>query len=430
MGNIITTKNKEEDILITDNIDNNLLLKYIYNWALNSYKIDDRNMYSKDVLKKRACCTGNSIIGLEFPSYVDKNIITTNVRFEVFKNDPKSDECKFIYDNNNNIGSFFRPYDIQTNSNTESCKKFYATNKNSFCSYILNNRRLNTKFKLSDNPSSLDETIYGSLINKDLNNIIDNNAYVDCNCQNAPAVLYNYSTQYKTNTGNALSNDEIAHNTDNSCKQAISGTKAYIVQDMISNQLCINVATVGNITVKEGASNNNFKIQQSCNQSSTTNTNTNTDTKTDTNTNTKTNNQIKNTDLLSNTPIPSNTIINPSTVIQTTTPSNTITNPSTVIQTTTPNTIINPSTVIQPTTVIQQTTKPIQLTTVIQPTYKPVQPSTEIQPTKPKKSDTIIKPTNKPSQTTEKTSYFNNKTLIISVSFILFIIILLYILNS
>ena len=165
MGNHITTPDGTLKYSFTNKNSNNLLVSFIYDWALNNYTeptLDGSNL-GTNILKKRACCTRKEKIPIELP-YIDSsnNIQTMSVIIPVFEKPPTKDDCSIKIENNDSKEFY---YNIIENRASHECQDFYPK----FCSNILKIRKLN------NNNGYYNEKIYGPNINKsDLTNLNQN----------------------------------------------------------------------------------------------------------------------------------------------------------------------------------------------------------------------------------------------------------------
>jgi hypothetical protein len=239
---------------------------YIKNWALNNYQINPQmasidKIFFKDLLKKRACCTGQSIIGIDLPYYIEntKNIGISNVKLKIFDNSDAitNENCTFITDEYNTKENFkytSEPNKSVTTSNSNACKLLYKNSNNSLSRQLQENRK---KYL-----PSLYESAYGPNSNKDDNT----NPFSDLNCINSVYELYPDKFQAPS-----MSIQGIAQTNDARCNNL--GQIAWKVADeAIKGPICVNTINVGGgISSSDGA---DLKLNQSCSASSTTNTNT------------------------------------------------------------------------------------------------------------------------------------------------------------
>ena len=238
---------------------------YVRNWALNNYQINPKmaskdNIFFKDILKKRACCTGQSIIGIDLPYHIanTNKIGISNVKLKIFNNSDEitNENCTFITDQYNTKDNFkytSLPNASITTSNSSSCKLLYKDSDNSLRNQLLENRKQYLP--------SLYETAYGPNSNKDDNT----NPFSDLNCISSVYELYPDKFQAPSMSIQALTQTNDAR-----CNNL--GQIAWKVADeAIKGPICVNTINVGGgISSSDGA---DLKLNQSCSASSTTNTN-------------------------------------------------------------------------------------------------------------------------------------------------------------
>jgi len=237
---------------------------YIKNWALKNYQINPKmasndKMFFKDVLKKRACCTGQSIIGIDLPYYIEntKKIGISNVKLKIFENSDAitTENCTFVideYDTRDYFKYTSAPNLSITTSNSNACKLLYKDSNNSLRNQLQQNRKQYLP--------SLYETAYGPNSNKDDNT----NPFSDLNCINSVYELYPDKFQAPS-----MSIQALAQTNDARCNNL--GQIAWKVADeAIKGPICVNTINVGGgISSSDGA---DLKLNQSCSASSTTNT--------------------------------------------------------------------------------------------------------------------------------------------------------------
>ena len=251
MGNVIS-----ETGILKINTD---LGKYILNWALNDYNPnpkDPNQIALKNSLKKRACCTKQTFIPMAFPdidSKLDK-IILSSVKIPIFKTDQdindtnctmlinsSSDPINYKYTSGTSTGGIY--------STSEGCANIYGT----LCKTIRNNRA-----SVGDTEM---EQLYGRNPDDiDPSNLLLNNPYIDCNCQNSW-----YNIQPASVLG-GLDREVLVQNNDSRC--STPANKTYKVINKIATSICFNSMNIGgNITAKDKAA---LNMDQKCNISSTT----------------------------------------------------------------------------------------------------------------------------------------------------------------
>ncbi len=246
--------------------ENKPLNFYIKNWALQNYQINPKmaqtdKIFFKDILKKRACCTGQPTIGIDLPYYIDetKGIGISNVKLKIFENSDAitTEQCTFITDEYNKQEEFkytSKPGDTNTTSYKGGCKMLYRDSTYSLSKQLQENRKQYLP--------NLYESAYGPSTNKD----DTTNPFRDLNCINSVYKLY--PTKFSSP---GMTDDQLAQSNDPRCSN--SGQQAWKETNaQITGPICVNVMNVGgSISSSDGA---DLKLNQSCSASSTTNTNT------------------------------------------------------------------------------------------------------------------------------------------------------------
>jgi hypothetical protein len=242
---------------------------YIKNWALNNYQINpemvkkssDKSIF-KNLLKKRACCTGQATIGIDLPYitetskisikniqvqiFEDTNLITDDLCTMVYKEIPSTILKSFKYTNEREKAN--------RTSNSDACTTLYDTHTYSLSKQLQENRKQYLP--------NLYESAYGPSTNKD----DTTNPFRDLNCINSVYELYPDKFQAPS-----MSIQAIAQTNDARCNNL--GQIAWKVADeAIKGPICVNTINVGGgISSSDGA---DLKLNQSCSASSTTNVNT------------------------------------------------------------------------------------------------------------------------------------------------------------
>ncbi len=370
--------------------ENKPLNFYIKNWALQNYQINPKmaqtdKIFFKDILKKRACCTGQPTIGIDLPYYIDetKGIGISNVKLKIFENSDAitTEQCTFITDEDNKQENFkytSEPGKTNTTSNSDACKMLYRDSTYSLSKQLQENRKQYLP--------NLYESAYGPSTNKD----DTTNPFRDLNCINSVYKLY--PTKFSSP---GMTDDQLAQSNDPRCSN--SGKEAWKETDaQIKGPICVNVINVGGgISSSDGA---DLKLNQSCSASSTTNTNTQ-------------NNTV--TAPVTSQPAPVTT--QPATT--TTQPAPVTTQPATTTTQQATTTTQQATTTSQPATT---TSQPAPVTTQQAPVT--TQPTTSTS-SKPAPSTTL----NQQSiQTTEETSTIINYKLYIAIGFYLYFICIIF----
>ncbi len=391
--------------------ENKPLNFYIKNWALQNYQINPKmaqtdKIFFKDILKKRACCTGQPTIGIDLPYYIDetKGIGISNVKLKIFENIDAitTEQCKFITDQYNKQEEFkytSKPGDTNTTSYSDACKMLYRDSTYSLSKQLQENRKQYLP--------NLYESAYGPSTNKD----DTTNPFRDLNCINSVYKLY--PTKFSSP---GMTDDQLAQSNDPRCSN--SGKEAWKETDaQIKGPICVNVMNVGGgISSSDGA---DLKLNQSCSASSTTNTNTQ-------------NNTV--TAPVTSQPAPVTT--QPATT--TTQPAPVTTQPATTTTQQATTTTQQATTTSQPatTTTQQATTTTQQATTTSQPATTTSQPAPVTTQQAPVTTQPTTSTSSKPApsttlnqqsiQTTEETSTIINYKLYIAIGFYLYFICIIF----
>ena len=261
MGNVIISDTHKKDNTL---YDDNLLKKYILDWALNNYTVNDdtgNNLLNKDVLKKRVCCTNAQNSRIDLPQINnDLTIETITVSVNVLSALPSvnNDICKNLETNGGNKGTFtgyIKGGDKQGVEASQQCQLFYPL----FCENVKKYRSLNIK-----NDAKSFQRIYGPNVNDagigDANPI-KADSYDDCACENSAfkADPKKYNMVFSNGGGSALTGDELAQNADARCK--INPTSKYKSQDVKAEMFCMNY--MGDLTANLGK-NASYQPVQEC----------------------------------------------------------------------------------------------------------------------------------------------------------------------
>jgi hypothetical protein len=235
---------------------------YIKNWALNNYQINpemvkksnDKAIF-KNLLKKRACCTGQSTIGIDLPFindikkigiknvevqiFEDTNLITDDICTMVFKEIPSPILKNFKYTS--------KREDSKRSSNSDACKMLYVGHTYSLSKQLQENRKQYLP--------SLYQSAYGPYSNKD-----NANPFKDLNCINSVYQL-SYDNLKATDSTTPLSAQTLAQTNDPRCNN--NGQIAWKYADeSIEGPICVNTMNItGAVTSSDGAE---LKLNQGC----------------------------------------------------------------------------------------------------------------------------------------------------------------------
>jgi hypothetical protein len=240
MGNIIISD--------TGDIKQSKIGDLINDWAINEYDAGlsyNKNINkTKQLLKKRACCTRQTEMNIALPTIdLTKDGVNsfsnnyTKIKIKIFKDDiDLSNNCKIDNDDyklHDNFGH--GGYDA-----TIACETLYEGDgfNQGLCNAIKEDR---------SKQSSDEYTIaYGFPFNKDPNNIL--NVYKDCNCLNS--IYRNNITIDSTTDGRLeLNPDNIVQQFDVKCSSV--SDSAYKKTDITNERLCINQINTENITATQ-----------------------------------------------------------------------------------------------------------------------------------------------------------------------------------
>lgn len=272
MGNIISTADGELDTS-TD------LGRFIKDYALNEIAIDARQVsnpteyldvnkrtllpISKNLLKKRACCTGQTKIPISLPAIdpVTKKLESVTILIPVFdkESDINDANCTLPYRNNENRNyKFTNNSTMFVESNSDACAELY---EQQLCPAVRNIRNKNFKDRNSK--------LYGQYPDKVTGNFKTNNAFVDCNCENSfyKNLTPTEQAAIKSNIP-MVSPDTMAQTLDIRCNSFPQIT--WKRGDVRAKNLCVNTVVAGAISASDQA---NLGIKQSCSTSSTETTN-------------------------------------------------------------------------------------------------------------------------------------------------------------
>jgi hypothetical protein len=287
MGNIISDPN--DNYLLA----NTQLRKIVEDWALNDYDaglgyrrtdIYNNQLVVKNVLRKRACCTRNTVMNIALP-IVDINSINNPIKtgyqpikIRVFedgaldKDNPV--ECNFVDES--------QPGDKDSRGNYRKVsylQKILQLNQgaNAKCSSLYEdggtNLGLCTKIKLErqviyNKPSQNAYGYYASneQIIKD-NSLDSYNNYTDCNCKNS--ILRDIILPTIAGYDNINSRETFVQSNDSYCSKCSAAGTCYISSSQRVSSLCINISEIQN-SIADSSS--NLQNIQSCNMSNTVNT--------------------------------------------------------------------------------------------------------------------------------------------------------------
>jgi hypothetical protein len=267
MGNIISTDNGTLDTS-TD------LGKFIRDYALNDYALDARQVedpttfldvnnrilkpIAKNMLKKRACCTGQLKMGIPLPAIDPATFMleSVNVDIPIFEkdNDINQQTCTLPYRPGEN-----RNYKYTTNdtsyiqSKDDSCTELY---EQQLCPSVRNIRDKNYTARF--------DKLYGPYEDKAIGSFKKQNAFKDCNCENS---FYKNLSATELSSLNVsqpqVSTDVMAQTLDLRCN--LLPLEAWKKTDSRMKNLCVNSISTGNISAKDQA---NLSLNQSCSTNS------------------------------------------------------------------------------------------------------------------------------------------------------------------
>jgi len=269
MGNIISTDNGTLDTR-TD------LGKFIRDYALNDYALDARQVEDpttfldvnkrvlkpivKNMLKKRACCTGQLKIGIPLPAIDPATFLleSVNVDIPIFEKDDDINQqnCTLPYRSGES-----RNYKYTTNdtsfiqSKDDSCVELY---EQQLCPSVRNIRDKNYTGRF--------DKLYGPYDDKVIGSFKKQNAFKDCNCENS--FYKNLSAteldSVRTNKSQGqVSTDTMAQTLDLRCNGL--SLEAWKKTDSRMKSLCVNSISTGNISAKDEAK---LSLNQSCSTNS------------------------------------------------------------------------------------------------------------------------------------------------------------------
>jgi len=268
MGNIISTENGT----LNTSTD---LGKFIRDYALNDFAIDARQVedpttfldvnkrvlkpIAKNMLKKRACCTGQLKMGIPLPAIDPQNnwsLESVNVDIPIFEKDDDINQqsCTLPYRPGES-----RNYKYTTNdtsyiqSKDDSCVELY---EQQLCPSVRNVRNKNYTGRF--------DKLYGPYSDKTIGNFKKQNSFRDCNCENS---FYKNLSATELSSLNVsqpqVSTDTMAQTLDLRCN--LLPLEAWKKTDSRMKNLCVNSISTGNISAKDQA---NLSLNQSCSTNS------------------------------------------------------------------------------------------------------------------------------------------------------------------
>ena len=248
MGNIITSGIEGNFEL---KASSSLLNQYIHNWAINEYSVHPEakgNLY-KNILKKRACCLRKVKSAIGLPGINTKGNIEqykVNIRIFADEKDITDGGCSNLGVVTDSDSSYLGQINRTDLPAKETCQTFFPL----FCNYVRENR--------SNYLNKYTDQLYGPNPDDDATGSTGNvNSFVDCNCENS--MLKIYAAIYKPE---AASIPKYVQTADPRCNS--SKSDCYIKQEESYKDLCINIATVGDVSFVNAA-NANLKLNQTCN---------------------------------------------------------------------------------------------------------------------------------------------------------------------
>ena len=253
MGNSITNPNTGY-IDTNTNTSRGILGEHITDWAKEEYSMDPTDPDFNGTLLKRACCTGQKKIPIALPGFDRQKIgFSTFASYVDFTNKT----CTFGQDDykkpdGKNSAASCKPF------YKKMCEKVYDSRKNHFSSY---------------------NKAYGKFPDSDIKYIKNNeNAFVDCNCENSLYVkeFNNLKDKIKKGTKSDLSSDAdltgigenpayLAQNADSRCKSNVTKdneTKSWYEQYLKEDGFCLNIIAADEVKASDGGK---INLEQSCN---------------------------------------------------------------------------------------------------------------------------------------------------------------------
>ena len=267
MGNIISHDNGT----LNTNTD---LGKFIRDYALNDYALDARQVedpttfldvnkrvlkpIAKNMLKKRACCTGQLKMGIPLPA-IDPStqlLESVNVDIPIFEKDDDitAQACTLPYGPGEN-----RNYKYTTNdtsyiqSKDASCVELY---EQQLCPSVRNIRNKNYTGRF--------DKLYGPYEDKPVGPFKKQNAFKDCNCENS--FYKNLSATELSSlkvSQPQVSTDTMAQTLDIRCN--LLPLEAWKKTDSRMKNLCVNSISTGNISAEDQAK---LSLNQTCSTNS------------------------------------------------------------------------------------------------------------------------------------------------------------------
>ena len=269
MGNIISTDNGTLDTR-TD------LGKFIRDYALNDYALDARQVedpttfldvnnrvlkpIAKNILKKRACCTGQLKMGIPLPAINPNGLLleSVNVDIPIFEKDDDINQqnCTLPYRPGESRNFKYTTNDTSfIQSKDASCIELY---EQQLCPSVRNVRNKNYTGRF--------DKLYGPYDDKVIGTFKNQNSFKDCNCENS---FYKHlsatesSSLQVTGSQPQVSTDTMAQTLDLRCNEL--SLEAWKKTDSRMQNLCVNSISTGNMSAKDQAK---ISLNQSCSTNS------------------------------------------------------------------------------------------------------------------------------------------------------------------
>ncbi len=271
MGNIVSDPLDKQLIL------NSRLRDIITDWAKTDYdaglswgktNLSNETINLKNVLRKRACCTRQTVMNVALP-IVDINSTTpsgvikpgyTPVKIRVFEDGELTStpaSCSFLDESQpNEINKF-------SYLRNENCSALYQSGGTNLG--LCNKIKKENMSTYKKDPAQSAYGFYAADRKVVGDNSLDNyNNYTDCNCENS--ILRDVPLPAVLGFQNINNREVFVQSNDSYCSACASNGKCYVSSRQAVNTLCINIAEIQNSLV-EGAS--NLTNIQTCNANNT-----------------------------------------------------------------------------------------------------------------------------------------------------------------
>jgi hypothetical protein len=268
--------------IVSDPLDNKLILNsrlrhIITNWAKTDYdaglswgktNFSDETINLKNILRKRACCTRQTVMNLALPivdinSTASSGVVKpgyTPVKIRVFEDDELNSNLNacIFYDeskpNDERKVSYLQQFTSNgINNINASCSSLYQSGGNNLglCKKIKTENMITYK----NDPAKSAYGYFASDRKVISENSLDNyNNYTDCNCENS--ILRDVPLPIILGFSNINNREVFVQSNDSYCSSCSSNGRCYVSSRQAVNTLCINIAEVKE-SIAENASNIN-----------------------------------------------------------------------------------------------------------------------------------------------------------------------------